>query len=158
VFGGRFGAPDAVQFEALKSWTASDLPAVKYFSGVVAYEKAFEVPAGMLAGGGRLVLDLGGVGDVAAVRVNGRDVGMVWTPPHRVDLTGALTPGTNTLRIEVANLLANRIIGDLAQPGSGVFTRTNMIGGGRTPLTAASPLRPSGLLGPVVLRRVGGLP
>jgi hypothetical protein len=146
VFPGTFGAPDSVQFDGLKSWTESDLPMIKYFSGIVTYEKTFEIPAGTLAGAGRLALDLGDVKEVASVRVNGRDVGTVWTPPYRVDVTGALKPGANTLRVEVANLLANRIIGDRAHPGAGTFTKSNM-----DAFKADSPLSPAGLLGPVRL-------
>ncbi len=152
VFPGTFGAPAAVQLDRLKSWTDSDLPAVKYFSGVVVYEKTFEVPAETVTGARRLTLDLGDVKEAASVRVNGREVGTVWTPPYRLDVTGVVAPGANTLRIEVANLLANRIIGDLAHPDGGVFTTSNVIDGPKAPLTAASPLHPSGLLGPVLIK------
>jgi hypothetical protein len=148
AFPGTFGAPESFQFYTLKSWTESDLPAVRYFSGVVAYEKTVEVPAEMLTGARRLTLDLGDVKEVASVHVNGSRVGTVWTPPYRVDITGALAAGTNTLRVEVANLLANRIIGDLAQPGAGSFTRSNM-----NAFKADSPLHASGLLGPVRIFR-----
>lgn len=141
--------PDAsVQFDELKNWTDSDQPAIRYFSGLATYEKTFEVPAALVAGADRLSLDLGDVKEVAEVHINGRPVGTVWTPPYRVDLTGALKSGTNTVKIVVANLLANRIIGDRANPAAGTFTKSNI-----DVLKATSPLAPSGLLGPVRLLR-----
>jgi hypothetical protein len=149
VFNGVFGTPASIPLDGLKSWTESDVAAVKYFSGLATYETSFEVPAGAIAGARRLVLDLGEVKETARVSLNGREVGTVWTPPYRVDITGAVAPGTNALRVEVANLLANRIIGDLAAPAAGTYMRSNVITGPRAPLTAASPLHPSGLIGPV---------
>ena len=55
-----------------------------------------------------------------------------------------LKPGTNTIEIEVTNLWPNRIIGDLQPEAKQRFTSTNI-----TAYSAASPLLPSGLIGPV---------
>jgi hypothetical protein len=54
------------------------------------------------------------VGVSAQVLVNDRLVATVWAPPFTVDLTGALTPGRNRLRIVVANTTANRLSADRA--------------------------------------------
>ena len=110
----------------------------------------------------------GVVKNVARVRLNGRDLGVVWTAPWRVEITGALKPGANELEIEVANLWPNRLIGDATLPQEKRLTVTNV----RTYDTMASgtygcqkceerkktgkpaALLPSGLLGPVTLRAV----
>jgi hypothetical protein len=140
----RFGAPESIVYDELKSWTESPDPAVKYFSGFVTYEKTFDLPASTVEGARRLTLDLGDVKDVAEVYVNGRSVGVVWTPPYRVDISAATRPGENKLKVEVINLLANRLIGDRAYPAGGRHTKSNI-----RALRADSPLLPSGLLGPV---------
>lgn len=81
--------------------------------------------------------------------VNGQKLGVVWREPFRVDVTGALREGANTLEITVTNLWVNRIIGDRQPGASRKYTYTSM------PFYRASsrPL-PSGLLGPVRLLRV----
>ena len=89
----------------------------------------------------------GPVAVMARVKLNGRDCGIVWTQPYRVDITAALQPGGNALEIEVANLWPNRLIGDSALPAEKRFTFTTW-----SPYTRNSPLLPSGLLGPVTLQ------
>ena len=69
--------------------------------------------------GGRC--DLGDVGDLARVRVNGVDCGIVWTAPWEVDVTAALRPGTNTVEVEVANAWMNRLIAEAASPTGEIF-------------------------------------
>jgi hypothetical protein len=90
-------------------------------------------------------LDLGDVAELARVIVNGRDLGTWWSAPFRRDITGALHVGENRLEITVTNYWANRLIGD-EQPGATRTTFTPI-----RPYQADSPLRPSGLLGPVRL-------
>ena len=52
------------------------------------------------------------VGEVAQVRVNGVDCGLVWAPPYRVAITDALRPGENQVEIVVYNTAANALAGD----------------------------------------------
>jgi len=54
-----------------------------------------------------LVLDLGNVGCAAQVAVNGRDVGVRLWPPYTFDISKAVRPGANTLKVTVANTAAN---------------------------------------------------
>ena len=83
---------------------------------------------------------------MAQVKLNGHNLGVLWKPPFRVDVTGALQPGRNTLEIRVANLWPNRMIGDAALPEAERFTWSSY-----EPFTKDSPLPESGLLGPVTL-------
>jgi hypothetical protein len=105
------------------------------------------------------------VKNLARVRLNGRDLGVVWTAPWEVRITGLVRPAGNRLEIEVANLWINRLIGDEQLPDDGVQ-------GGRWPewilngtprpsqrftftthrfYKEDDPLQPSGLLGPVTI-------
>jgi len=138
------GAPATARFDALRSWSESDDSGIKYFSGTATYKASFDVPAHWFVSGTRYWLDLGDVKNLAEVTINGKDLGIVWKTPFRVDATEALKPGPNTLEIKVANLWVNRLIGD-KQPGvTKTYTYTAV-----EFYRADSPLLPSGLLGPV---------
>ena len=65
---------------------------------------------------GRLSLDLGDLRNLAQVRLNGRDLGVVWTPPFRVEISGAVKAAGNVLEIDVVNTWYNRLIKDLTLP------------------------------------------
>ena len=143
------GAPERVTLDRLASWSDSADSGVKYFSGTATYTKTIQTEPGWFAPGARQWLDLGDVQNLAEVSVNGTALGVVWKKPFRVDLTGAVKPGANSLEVRVTNLWVNRMIGD-RQPGAPTqytFTRPVFY-------KADSALVPSGLLGPVrVLRQ-----
>ncbi len=90
--------------------------------------------------------------ETARVWVNGKEMGVVWKRPFEIDVTSAVKPGTNALRIQVTNLWPNRIIGDQSLPESRRFTHTNI-----TKFKADSPLMPPGLLGPVTVKIDGAV-
>jgi hypothetical protein len=82
---------------------------------------------------------------------------LVWAPPYRIDVTGAIKPGANKLEIAVTNEWTNRLIGDrllpadkriLAQPV--VPARPGAGGGGGFGFGPQMPSE-SGLLGDVTL-------
>ncbi len=139
------GAPPQVTLPQLADWSKNDLPGIRYFSGTGTYTRSITVPRTALAPGKPLTLDLGDVRDVAEVRVNGKLAGTLWKPPYRLDIAGLARPGSNALKIRVANLWVNRLIGD-AQPGAQPITFTTL-----KTYRADAPLRPSGLIGPVTL-------
>ena len=138
-----WGGPASVQFDQLLSWTARPEPGIKYYSGMAAYAKTFDL-AGEPPKGRRLWLDLGDVRELAQVRLNGKELGIVWAPPFRVEITGAAKAAGNRLEVQVVNFWPNRIIGDQSLPAERRYTRTNI-----RRLTQATPLMVSGLLGPV---------
>jgi hypothetical protein len=119
---------------------------------------------------GRLHLDLGRVHDLAQVRLNGRDLGVIWTAPWRADITGILRAKDNVLEIDVVNLWPNRLVGDAKLPRERRRTSTNvwtyedilpdniaLISFGclnctrRAKTGEPAALLPSGLIGPVTL-------
>jgi hypothetical protein len=141
------GAPNSIMLNELSDWSHSDDLGVRYFSGVGTYTKSVQASPEWFRKGSRLWIDLGGVKNLAVVTVNGKNLGQVWHTPYRLEVTLALRPGANEITIEVVNSWVNRLIGD-EQPGATRLTFTDV-----KAYKADSPLRPSGLLGPVTVVR-----
>jgi hypothetical protein len=120
-----WGAPRTATFEKLQSWTESADDGIRFFSGIATYHKSFELSE-TLAGSGRLFLELGDLAEIADVTLNGKRLGLVWLPPYRIEISGALRVGTNQVEIRVANLWANRLNGDSLLPEADRFTRSNL--------------------------------
>ena len=53
---------------------------------------------------------------MAEVKLNGKNLGLLWKPPFRVELAGAAKAGKNKLEVKVVNLWPNRQIGDEQLP------------------------------------------
>jgi hypothetical protein len=147
AFDPKWGGPTSAKFDRLVSWTSRPEPGIRFYSGTAAYRQTFDLPDRRIDG--PRFLDLGDVREIAEVRLNGRSLGILWAPPFRVELTGALKPRGNVVEVEVVNFWPNRIIGDASLPPEHRLTRTNI-----RAFTAETPLMESGLLGPVrVLQR-----
>jgi hypothetical protein len=143
-FDPKWGGPENLTFETLEDWTKRKEDGIKFYSGKATYHKTFDAPNAPR--GHRLYLDLGTVKNLAQVRLNGQDLGVVWCAPWRVDITSAMKAKDNQLEITVANLWPNRLIGDQALPAEKRLTWTTW-----NPFKPDSPLLESGLLGPVTL-------
>ena len=167
----NWGAPAQVALDKLVSWSEHADLGVKHFSGTAAYYKTFSMPGEMLGKGARIYLDLGQVQVMARVGLNGQDLGILWKPPYRVDVTNALKPGDNHIEISVTNLWVNRMIGDEDLPEDSDRNPDGTLKAwpqwvldgkpsptGRFTFTSwrlwkkGEPLVESGLLGPVTLR------
>ena len=145
-FESKVGTPFSATFETLSPWNENADNNIKYFSGTGTYSKTIDVPAQWLNDGGNICLDLGEVENLAEVSVNGKEVGIVWKKPFRLEIGSALQEGANEIQIKVANLWVNRLIGDAQPDVTEKLTYTTM------PFYQAdSPLKTSGLLGPVVV-------
>jgi hypothetical protein len=139
------GAPAVAILPTLAPLDRSTVPGIRYFSGIATYSSSFTLPTA-IDPGKPMTLDLGQVGDLAEVRVNGRMVGTVWHAPYRLDISAATRRGTNRIEVRVANVWANRLIGD-AQPGAKPITWTAM-----PSYKPDAPRRPAGLIGPVTIK------
>ncbi len=160
-----WGGPAKVIFDSLTDWTQRPEKGIRYYSGIATYQKDFDFPQ-MDKSGKRIYLNLGEVKDLAHIWMNGKDLGVLWTAPWQVDITDIVNLKNNHLKIEIANLWPNRLIGDQHLPYDGIkkgqfpdwvrkgekrksgrytFTTYN-------PYSKDSPLLPSGLLGPVSIQ------
>jgi hypothetical protein len=147
-FDPKWGGPATADFEKLQSWTTRREDGIKYYSGTATYRKSFDLSLALRGAHAKVALDLGDVKYVAQVRLNGKDLGPLWTKPFRVEITDAVKPTGNVLEIDVANLWPNRIIGDSELPPARRYTHTNVV------YTQDTPLWESGLLGPVKLELI----
>ena len=160
------GAPEELTFESLTDWTANENPAIRYYSGTAVYRKSFDLTADQVRQ--FRTIRLGTVGQIARVKVNGADLGVVWTSPWSVNAASVLRSGNNELEIEVVNVWANRLIGDALLPANQRITKSNMhlydkpgdipAGGQRKYMpwqgfNKQDKLIPSGLIGPVVVEK-----
>ena len=141
------------QTDFLVSWVEN--PLTRNFSGTGHYEITFNLSAEYLRKDLKLFLDLGKVGNIAEVSLNGKNVGMTWMRGQKLEVTEAVKSGKNMLTILVTNTLINRISAMKEPPavpaelvsqfGSGNVTNEKPREFGFKPLPA------SGLLGPVQL-------
>ncbi len=166
-----WGAPERVTLDTLGSWSENPDPGVKYFSGTARYSKTIDVSSERLGKDRRIYLDLGDVQVMAMVMLNGKDLGILWKPPYRIDVTEVLKAGKNTLEIGVTNLWINRMIGDEELPEDSERNPDGTLKAWPEWVQAGTPsptgrftftswrlwkkgdaLVPSGLIGPVTLR------
>jgi hypothetical protein len=140
----RGGPEGRVVFEELTDWLKRPEENIRSYSGSALYEKEFELPA--LPAGKSLYLDLGEVSSLAQVRLNGTDLGVVWTAPWSVEITSVAKAGHNKLELTVVNTWINRLLYDekLPKEQRGSWTATQAI--------RAQKQQSSGLFGPVVIK------
>ncbi|MBQ6617616.1 MAG: hypothetical protein IJH67_14750 [Thermoguttaceae bacterium] len=141
------GKEKTVVFQTPSDWSKSDDPYIRYYSGQAVYETNFDLDASVL-NAKSAVLDLGAVCVMAQVELNGQDLGTLWLAPWTVDVPVALLrQKNNVLKITVANLWCNRLIGDapLPEDQKSTWTSHRFYGPGD------NQLQPSGLLEPVTL-------
>jgi hypothetical protein len=109
-FDPKRGGPESATFDQLDDWTRRPERGIRYYAGTATYRRTFDATGGTY-------LDLGQVKCIARVRLNGRDLGVVWTAPWGVSVPpGLLRERGNMLEVEVANVWANRLIGDEQEP------------------------------------------
>jgi hypothetical protein len=164
-------APDQIELQRLVSWTESPTSGVRYFSGTATYSAHFDVPTDFAGAEHLAQLDLGVVKNFATVRLNGKEIGVLWKAPYRVDISSVLQPGSNQLEIQVTSLWPNRLIGDEQLPPDAEYRDDGSLAAwpdwllqkkprpsGRVAFSTwkfydkDSPLMESGLIGPVTVR------
>jgi hypothetical protein len=147
TFDPAYGGPSKpVTFDSLTDWTDSSDDRIKYYSGKAVYSIRFNHKN---RPDENIIIDLGGLTSMAKVSVNGVYAGGVWTPPYQLEITQLLKEGANEISIKIVNNWMNRLIGDLKLPDNQRQTWCFV-----NPYKADSPLQPSGLFGPVLIRGI----
>ena len=140
-----WGAPSSLQLTGLKAWKDLDISdEAKAFSGTATYTTTFNIEK--VNKGMNVTIDLGNVEMIAVVKLNGKTLRTLWTPPYSLDVSDAVVSGKNTLTVEVTSSWFNRLVYDAGLPEANRKTWT--INGPDKNV----PLRNSGLLGPVELK------
>ena len=97
-----------ITLDGLKTWESLPIDSLDELMGTGVYETTFSLSASDVTNGSCRI-DLGDVRESARVYINDTYVGCAWCVPFTLDFDGVLREGTNTIRIEVTNLPANRI-------------------------------------------------
>ncbi|MFP3594482.1 glycosyl hydrolase [Chryseobacterium sp. SIMBA_038] len=137
------GGPGQVKFNELKDWTSFDDFKIKYYSGTAVYDKTFQYKSK----NEKVFLELGTSGAAAQVFINGKNAGIVWCSPWRIEISDLLRNGKNHLEIKISNSLMNRMIYDAKIPEKDrvTFSYPEII-------TPEDKLTPSGLTSVKLLR------
>jgi hypothetical protein len=143
----KIGPREKVYPERLWDWTNSQNDSIRFYSGTAIYTTTFSL--NQLPEKGRVFLNLGDVGVLARVTLNGKDAGGTWIAPFRINIDNMLKEGVNTLSIEVVNTWRNQLVKDASLAEEKRYTWTIV--------SDAKPdekLQPSGLKGPVTIERI----
>ncbi len=138
------------QFDTLIDWCDHENEELSIFSGIATYKTSFVISPEKIRDNVSFLLDLGRVGEVATIYLNGSEIATKVFAPFSFDVSGHVRPGENYLVIDVANTWSNQLIGELDTPFHEQRTRSNV--GARDGFDRpwrAYHARPSGLMGPV---------
>lgn len=98
----------SLEKQTLFDWTSSSDERIKYFSGTARYTTSFELTEKEAKSA--LAINFDNVGTIATIKLNGKEVGTVWTNPYRISISQAVTTGTNVLEVDVTNNWINQMM------------------------------------------------
>lgn len=137
----NIGPAEPQKMDVLTDWISSENDAIKYYSGTAIYSTTFHYSK---ENAREVFIDLGRVGVMATVKLNGRKVGTAWMAPYRLNISDEIREGENVLEIAVVNVWRNRLTGDKQLPPAEKTTRVLV-----DQINPEEALIPSGLIGPV---------
>jgi len=142
--------PSDQKLNQLVSWTKLNDPKLDVFSGTGVYTTEFNLKSKTAK---EYVLNLNQVEESARVWINGQEVGILWSIPFQARIGKYLKQGNNTIKIEVVNLMANRIRDmDIKKIEWRKYHEINFVNINYKDFDASKwSVMPSGLIGPVVI-------
>ena len=143
----EIGSKDPVKLSKLEDWVTDKNDKIKYYSGTAVYSSTFQYESAK--NDDPVFIDLGKVGVMASVKVNGIDVGTTWIAPYKLEITDAIKSGENTIEVEVVNVWRNRLTGDKLLPEDQRTTWVLV-----DAVTPEEELISSGLIGPVTIKTI----
>lgn len=141
----EIGPKELVSFSKLTDWTTNTNNKIKYYSGTAIYKSTFNFDNKDNVED--VFINLGKVGVMATVKINGLNIGTSWMSPYKLKATHALKDGKNSIEVEVVNVWRNRLTGDKIDPES---KKTTWLLVDNT--NPNEELISSGLLGPVTIQ------
>jgi len=157
-FQNNYREPKSINLTSLIDLSNSTIDGVKYFSGTTRYTTTYHTNSSTELADYQIFMDLGNVGIVASVTLNGQNLGIRWKAPYLINVSDVLKSGNNIIQIDVANRWANKMVGDSKLPKPERVTQSNITRlptGWSYPLTVlpneAYLLPTSGLTSPVKL-------
>ncbi|WP_139959684.1 glycosyl hydrolase [Flavicella sediminum] len=141
----EIGPKTIVDFPSLTDWITSEDDKIKFYSGTAVYTSTFDYSAKDTEND--VFIDLGKVGIMATVKINGKNIGTTWIAPFKLNANNVLKEGENTIEVEVVNVWRNRLTGDRALSKEERTTWVII-----DSATKAEELITSGLLGPVTIQ------
>ena len=127
-------------YQTPEDWRQHD--ELKICSGPADYEAEFELSEGSLEPDRQYYLDFARVCDVATVTLNDVEFAPLMLPPWQVNITKALKPGLNRIRVKVETTYRNLLVG-YANDGSKLYKQYKK-----------QTLMPSGLIGKIVIKKM----
>jgi hypothetical protein len=112
-----------------------DTEEYKNFMGTATYTASFKVDGSLPK-----YLNLGKVGNIAEVKINGKPAGLYWYGDPIMNITSLVKTGDNVIEVKVTTLMSNYMQSLKDNRAAQRFV-----------LRRNTPLKPSGLIGPVVL-------
>jgi len=98
--------PPAKQMDGIRPWTTfTDDTTTQSFSGTGVYTTTFNIKHKATG----YLLQFDKIHESARIIINGKDAGLIWSLPFELNIGKYLKEGSNTISIEVCNLMANRI-------------------------------------------------
>ncbi len=143
----EIGPAATIKFPTLTDWSLNPEEKIKYYSGTAVYKSTFDYKKKGKAK--NIFINLGKVGVMASVKINGKEVGTTWMAPYQLDITEVVQEGENSIEVEVVNVWRNRITGDKILPKKRRTTWLII-----DQVTKEEEMIPSGLLGPVTIKKI----
>ncbi len=102
---GNPALPKSLQFAKTNFWTIDS--STQYFTGQGVYKMKFNLDSIEIAQ--TKFLHFTEIRDWAKVKINGQDVGSMWSIPFKIEIPAGLLKSENELELEVSNVSANYI-------------------------------------------------
>ncbi|MBD8489743.1 glycoside hydrolase [Echinicola sp. CAU 1574] len=142
--------PEDQSMATIQPWTNQGDEIADQFSGQATYSSTFTIQK---EEGKSYLLKLGKVHESAKIWINGKEAGYAWSLPYQLRIGEFLKDGENEIKIQVANLMANRIR-YMDQQGLEWrnYHEINFVNINYKPFDASNwKVMPSGIEGPVML-------
>ncbi len=94
--------------QQLFDWTTSSNDSIRYFSGTATYKTSFDLTQEELSDS--VYINFEHLNIIATVKLNGVELGTIWTTPYSILISEAAKSGSNLLEVDVTNNWTNQLL------------------------------------------------